>query len=119
MEKKRGDVMFKSDEDIKKEVEENNWKIKDHIVRERDYLAGVGDGIMAAFRSIAERKEFYRKYKEYSIPAFIEECPQFTDALLAHMRKIIGLGDLTAGLLLRYQPEFRDWLLDFCFEGIN
>jgi hypothetical protein len=108
-------MMFKSKEELIKENKTCSFKDEEDSA----FNDGVEVGVKEAFKSFAERKEFYKKYRNYSIPAFIEENSEFQDEILNYVRKIIKVSDLSIELLYKFQDDFRDWLFDFCFDGVE
>lgn len=83
--------MFKTKEELIKEF------VTDSMERDHGYEQGIKD----AFKSIAERIDFYRKYRHQMVD-FREKYPQ---------------------LYFEYEKSkisfFDDWLFNFCFDGVK
>ena len=100
--------MFKSKEEL----------IKEHIETPDSFIntpwnAGLKEGIRIAFKSIAERIEFYKKYRD-NIDLFQEE---YKDIFINQYLKWVNKEDkLDATIVV---DAFNDWLFEYCFVDVK
>ena len=90
--------MFKTKEDIKKEVEDNAWNA--------EYTVEL------VFSSIAERVEFYEKYKDH--PNWL-----YDQQLCIYVQYQKEVETIIEECRPKYDLKYRDWLFHFCFDGVT
>lgn len=111
--------MFKTKEELKKEIEREAKACKDvDAVMAFGY---VEDGINEAFESFAERVEFYKKYEGLPITFFdtqmIEEWEKFKKWHNDAFACLPCYKDTIEGQL-EYAYVFSRWLFDYCFGDV-
>ena len=98
--------MFKTKEELKVDLKDpcSDW--------DRD--GGFNVGISEAFKSFAERVEFYKKYQDDEF--FLrDENPEIYDLWIEY----IEAGHTHKNNPIRQQYDYNHWLFDYCFGDIE
>ena len=90
------------------------FKTKEEVMLDQDGYESFGTGVDDAFKSFAERIEFYKKYK-ISISKFLKDYPEFKEELDIY---IIEGAPSDIGWHVNANRGFCDWLFDYCFGDV-
>jgi hypothetical protein len=116
--------MFKSKEELIKENQPfPSISALKHISEEQlsainSENNGIIEGIEIAFKSIAERKEFYRKFKDNMI-TFKDEYESDYSLFFDYVLKVECVKILYEDALDILNKYWDDWLFHFCFDGVK
>lgn len=96
-------------------TKENLFKSKEELIKSGkidkgadSFNEGYREGIKDAFKSIAERKEFYKKYRKDPEKFFEDQ---------QDLCKVLEFDQSWIDTLM--SDEWRDWFFDFCFNGVE
>ena len=98
--------MFKTKEELINAVDP-------HDEYDEAYNAGVVDGVIIAFKSMAERKKFFMTYRDYS--KFMKEQPKLHKEWIEFEENNWKAKTTYHGY---YNARFEDWLFDLCFGDV-
>jgi len=77
------------------------FKTKEELLSEQNGIKSYGQGLDDAFKSFAERVEFYKKYKDlYYTPS-----QKIWEKYIKYHTKHLEIG-------------WKDWLFDYCFGDV-
>lgn len=99
--------MFKSKEELIREYLE--------ATEDDDIYRGYAIGVNSAFSSIAERKEFYKRYRVST------DCIKKNHKLggVYNIELWYDYPELVERYLNEDEMDYNDWLFDFCFDGVK